>query len=134
MLFNTNMIINVCAGSGYAWSVFQNPLMQKFGWTAVQASLAFTLLMGISALPMALVGKAQDYVSPRKLVFAGGLLLGGCMFLTGYVRSLTQLYLIYGLGCGIGQGIVYSGGLSNMVRCFWLMDWRLLLDHGWPPW
>ncbi|SCZ79149.1 L-lactate MFS transporter [Acidaminobacter hydrogenoformans] len=112
------IIINICAGFGYAWSVFQNPLMQQFGWNAIQTSLAYTLVMGVSALPMALVGMAQAYVSPRVLIFTGGLLLGGSVFLTASIQSLTQLYLIYGIGIGLGVGIVYSGSLSNMVRFF----------------
>lgn len=118
LLLAAGVIINVCAGGGYAWSVFQNPLMKMFGWTSIEASLAFTLVMGISALPMALVGKAQDYLQPRTVVLFGGLMLGGCMFATGYIGSLAQLYLIYGIGCGIGQGIVYSGVVANTVRFF----------------
>ncbi|MDK9710519.1 L-lactate MFS transporter [Acidaminobacter sp.] len=112
------VVINICVGFGYAWSVFQNPLMQQFGWNAIQASLAYTLVMGVSALPMALVGMAQAYISPRALVFAGGLLLGGSVFFSGSIQSLAQLYLVYGIGVGLGVGIVYSGSLSNMVRFF----------------
>jgi OFA family oxalate/formate antiporter-like MFS transporter len=113
-----NIIINVCIGAGYAWSVFQTPLIEKFGWTPVEASLAFTLIMGVSAIPMPFVGKLREFVQPRMLMFFGGLLYVICMFLTGYVQSLMWLYLSFGVGCGLGQGIIYSAGTTNMVKLF----------------
>lgn len=118
LLLAINVLINVCIGAGYAWSVFQNPLMKEFGWSTAATSLAFTLIMGVSALPMALVGKLQERFSPRVLLGAGGLLYGLCMFLTGYIHSLSGLYLLFGMGCGIGQGVIYATGTSNMVRLF----------------
>ncbi|MGI6084642.1 MAG: OFA family MFS transporter [Acetivibrionales bacterium] len=113
-----NVIINICVGVGYAWSVFQTPLIDIFGWSTAEASLAFTLIMGVSAIPMPFVGKLQEYIKPRAIILAGGLLYGICVFLTGYAKSLTALYLSFGILAGLGQGTVYSTGISNMIKLF----------------
>ena len=118
LMLAATMIANICIGSGYAWSVFQDPLIRLYNWSPVQTSLAFTLILGISALPMVVVGKIQDYVQPRYIIFTGGLIFGLGTFATGYIASLHQLYLLYGVVAGLGMGIVYSGGLSNMIRFF----------------
>ena len=113
-----SIIMNACIGSVYAWSVFQKPLIQLFNWTPAQASLAFSLIMGISAIPMAFTGKAQEYVQPRTVILIGGLFFGLGIFFTGYIKSIYQLYLVYGLLAGVGVGVVYSGIVANMVRFF----------------
>jgi OFA family oxalate/formate antiporter-like MFS transporter len=112
------MVMNICIGSGYAWSVFQKPLIELYKWTPAEASLAFTLVMGISALPMVIAGKAQQYVQPRTVILVGGLMFGLGNFFTGYISSLAGLYVVYGTIAGLGMGVVYSGGVSNMVRFF----------------
>jgi OFA family oxalate/formate antiporter-like MFS transporter len=112
------MIMNICIGSGYAWSIFQKPLIDLYNWTPAEASMAFTLVMGISALPMVLAGKAQQYVQPKTVILVGGLLFGLGNFFTGFISSLAGLYIVYGTIAGIGMGIVYSGGVSNMIRYF----------------
>lgn len=117
MLVST-IIINICVGSCYAWSVFQTPLIKMFHWSPVETSLAFTLIIGVSSLPMALVGLIQEYVQPRYIIFIGGLLFGLATYATGNITSLVQLYVFYGVMGGLGNGIVYSGGLSNMIRFF----------------
>lgn len=113
-----SIVINICIGIGYAWSVFQTPLTDKFGWSSVEASLAFTLIMGMSAVPMPFVGKLQEFIKPRTIIFAGGLLYGTGVFLSGYMNSLFGLYITYGILGGIGQGTVYTTGISNTIKLF----------------
>ena len=60
LMLAATMIANICIGSGYAWSVFQDPLISLYNWSPVQTSLAFTDY-GISALPMVAWGKYRLY-------------------------------------------------------------------------
>ena len=113
----TCVVINICIGFGYAWSVFQKPLMAAFGWDAVAVSLGFSIIMGVSALPQSLAGKAMDYVAPKTIILVGGVGLGTGIFILGIVDSLTQLYL-GGALIGIGMGTVYPATVANMVKFF----------------
>lgn len=115
------VVINLCAGFIYSWSVFQKPLMEHFGVSSASISLAFTVIMGGSALPMALVGKVQEYVAPRQIILAGGILLGTGVMGIGYARTIEGL-LLFSLLIGVGVGITYPGTVTNMVR--WFPDHR----------
>ena len=35
-----SVVINLCIGASYAWSVFQKPLIERFGWSTSDTSLA----------------------------------------------------------------------------------------------
>ena len=115
------VVINLCAGFIYSWSVFQKPLMEHFGVSSASISLAFTVIMGGSALPMALVGKVQEYVAPRQIILAGGILLGTGVMGIGYAMTIEGL-LLFSLLIGVGVGIAYPGTVTNMVR--WFPDHR----------
>lgn len=111
------IVINICIGFGYAWSVFQKPLMLQFQWDATAVSLGFSIIMGMSAVPQALAGKAQDYLAPRQIILIGGLIFGLGVTGLGFVHSLGQLYA-GGALVGLGIGVVYPGTVANMVRFF----------------
>lgn len=111
------IVINICIGFGYAWSVFQKPLMSLFQWDAASVSLGFSIIMGVSALPQALAGKALDYFAPKQIILGGGVMLGLGIISLGFVQSLVHLY-ISGIMVGLGMGIVYPGTVANMVKFF----------------
>lgn len=113
-----SLLINLCIGCGYAWSVFSGPLREHFGWDASQAALVFTIANGVSPIVMITGGKIQDKFGPRWVVLVGGILLGGGLFLSGFVTSLTGIILSYGLGLGLGMGLVYTCTVSNTVKFF----------------
>ena len=115
------MVINLCAGFIYSWSVFQKPLVDHFGVSSATISLAFTIIMGASAIPMTLAGKAQEYVEPRQVILAGGILLGTGVMGIGYAKTIEGLFL-FSLLIGLGVGIAYPGTVTNMIR--WFPDHR----------
>lgn len=113
-----SIIMNLCIGSAYAWSVFQKPLMAIFGWTTSQASLAFTLNLSLVPLAMIVAGKIQDKKGPKMVTFAGGIIFGLGIFLTGKVSSLAGLYLTYGVLGGVGIGTIYACTVGNTIKWF----------------
>jgi len=111
------IIIELCVGIGDAWSVFQNPLMEKFGWTTAAVSITFTIMTVLSATAP-LVAKLQDYIKTRNIVLVGSLFYGGGLVATGFISSITGLYITYGLGVGIGVSMVYPLVIGYMVRTY----------------
>ena len=116
-LLSACIVINICIGFGYAWSVFQKPLTSIYNWDASAVSLAFSVIMGVSALPQALAGKAMDYIAPKQVILAGGIMLGLGIINLGFVQSLTHLY-IAGAMVGVGMGVVYPATVATMVKFF----------------
>lgn len=109
--------IEACAGIGYAWSVFQNPLIEKYGWTTSAVSVAFTLFILAGAIAP-LVGKLQEYLKTRTIVLIGAALYGVSLYATGTVSSIPALYLSFGLGVGVGTTTIYPLMISYMVKLF----------------
>lgn len=111
-------IINVIIGQTYAWSVFVNPLARQFEWSVADVSIAFAIFHSISCIPIIIAGKMQDFVPPKVIILFGSIIYGLGMLAVGYVQSLNQLYLTYGVMGGISMGTIYSGIVPNMVRFF----------------
>jgi MFS family permease len=60
----------------YGFTAFFEPIVEEFGWSYTQVSIAFSirgLEMGMLA---PIVGFLVDRLGPRKLTFAGGFILG----------------------------------------------------------
>lgn len=112
------IVINLCIGSGYAWSVFAGPLVKEFGWTAAATALTFTVANSVSPVMMITGGKLQDKFGPRWVIFAGGILYGGGIYLSSMTTSVTWLYATYGITGGFGMGLVYSSTIANAVKFF----------------
>lgn len=112
------LVIQLCLGTVYAFSVFRNPLMSQFGWGITQVSLTFTLSLVFFTLGNLVAGRWQDAVGPRRVATIGGLLLGGGLMLASLTRSLGWLYLSYGAIAGLGIGFGYVTPIATVVKWF----------------
>lgn len=113
-----SLIINLCVGSIYAWSVFAGPLSQTFGWSASATALTFTIANAVGPITMIIGGRLQDIYGPKWVVFAGAFLFGGGMFASGFVESVSMMYVTYGLCMGFGLGTIYTCTIANTVKLF----------------
>lgn len=117
-------IINLCIGSIYAWSVFSTPMAQylteitESAMTAESLALVFTVANAVGPITMIAGGSINDRFGPRRVILVGGLLFGGGMFLCSFAKSILPLAVCYGLGCGLGMGMVYGCTVGNAVKAF----------------
>lgn len=113
-----SVLILLCTGAIYAFSVFAGPLSSAHGWSMSQVMLAFTINGAIAPVPMILGGFIIDRGGARWAIFAGAALFAAGFILTGTATTTGQLYLYYGLIAGLGQGFAYSGCLNNTIKLF----------------
>ncbi|MEO0072544.1 MAG: OFA family MFS transporter [candidate division WOR-3 bacterium] len=118
------IIIQLCLGAIYAWSVFRKPLEAALQISPTQASLPFSFVLAFFALATIIGGRLYDKIGPR-IAILGGLLLGLGMVLSGFAQSLTALVIFYGVISGIGIGIAYVCPISAGVK--WFPDKRGLI-------
>jgi OFA family oxalate/formate antiporter-like MFS transporter len=122
------IIMQLCLGTVYAWSVFKIPLMKTHGWgeTAVQATMMINIAMiGLAA---AFGGTLVDKMGPRIVATIGGILFGSGVLLAGFadqVGSLFLLYLGFGVIGGLGNGFGYVTPIATLIR--WFPDKRGLI-------
>lgn len=113
-------VICIFMGQTYAWSVFVKPLAEHFHWSVADTTVAFAIYHTFSVFPLLVAGTLQERwnLHPRTVVVFGGVLLGFGVLGVGYSRSLTELYITYGLMGGAGMGIIYAAIVPAMVRFF----------------
>ncbi len=112
------IVIQLNLGAIYAWSLFNQPLIEKFGWKREDIVVTFSLIIAVFALVTIIAGKIQDKVGPRWVATAGGLILGLGLMLSSQATTLFQLYLFYGFIGGIGIGFTYVCPLSACLKWF----------------
>ena len=112
------LVICVCAGFGYAWSVLQNPIVAAHGWPEGQVSLAYTVTVVCSTMAPLFFGGLIRRISTRMCIALGAVLFGGGLFLTGAMTQLWQLFLFYGILSGLGCGFIYPSMMAYVVRLF----------------
>ncbi len=112
------ILIQICIGSVYSWSLFNNPLSEKFGWDKNSVVFTFSMIVFIFALTTIYSGKLQDKIGPKKVCLIGGIIYGMGLFLTSTATTILELYLYYGVISGIGIGFCYVCPLSTCVKWF----------------
>jgi len=113
--------LQICLGTAYAWSYFQKPLSDAFGWSNSMTAWAFCLAICFLGLSAAWGGMKLAQIGPRKLAMAGGVLFGlgyllGALALS--IKSPSLLFVGYGVigGCGLGLG--YVTPVATVVKWF----------------
>lgn len=92
----------------YGFSTFFNPIIDEFGWTRAQISLAFSLRSLEWGLLAPAIGFFIDRFGGRRLVIFGAVLLGASFLMMSRTTSLAFFYgsfLLMALaqGCALGS-------------------------------
>jgi len=112
------VIVQVCLGALYTWSVFQKPIQEAFNWTAPQVSLAFSINLAMIPFFMILAGRQLEKFGPTKMVIAGALVLSTGLVIASQTSSLAMLYIGYGVFGGAGIGITYGIPIATCIKWF----------------
>jgi len=117
------MIINLCLGSIYSWSVFKAPLKAFLETSGPEVSasalqLPFMIFLGFFAVAMVLTGKYIEKYGPRKVVMVGGVLTGLGWLMASMASSINILTVTYGVIGGVGVGIAYGVPVAMSGRWF----------------
>lgn len=112
------ILAQMSIGAIYTWSLFNQPLMDKYGWEKSEVVLTFSIAIFVFAASTILSGKLQDKYGPRVVATIGGLLYGGGIILSSFASSPIFLYISYGVIAGAGVGFVYVCPLSTLVKWF----------------
>lgn len=114
------MLIQLCAGIIYMWSVFRGPVAEHLAWDPSQAALTSSIMLAVFVLGIIVGGKAQDKVGPKIVTIVGSLFLGVGMILTALVTREAPwlVYITYGVIGGFGVGTVYTATVSVIQKWF----------------
>lgn len=113
------IIIQLCLGAIYAWSVFTKPLVEA-GWTKTQTQAVFAAGLALFAIVMVIAGRLMPKIGPKKLAMSGGIVLGLGYLLAGLFGG-TNFWLIFifiGIIGGSGIGLAYVVPIAVGMRWF----------------
>lgn len=122
------IIMQLCLGTVYAWSVFKKPLMTAHGWSETSVQVTFMICIGVIGLAAAFGGTLVDKKGPRFVATIGGILFGVGTLLAGLadqIGSIWLMYLGFGLIAGLGNGFGYVTPIATLIR--WFPDKRGLV-------
>ena len=121
LIAGMSTLLQLCLGSVYAWSYFQQPLMDAYGWSNTQVAWTFSLAIGCLGVSAAIGGVLLPRFGPRKLAITGSLLYGAAYLLAALAlqwHSLPLLWLGYGVIGGIGLGLGYVTPVATAAKWF----------------
>ncbi|SFR64757.1 Sugar phosphate permease [Marinobacter daqiaonensis] len=105
-------------GAAYSFSAFVDALQQEFSASRGEVSLVFSiagfLYFGLGVI----TGPLADRFGSRPMAIIGMVLVATGLVLAGFAQSLTQVYLAYGLGVGLGVGFSYVPSVGTVQRWF----------------
>lgn len=115
------VIMQICLGAVYAWSVFVKPLMNAEHWTLTQVSMSFTINVFFIGVGTVIGGLWMDRAGPRKVASAAAVIYGlgyALSSLAAAQHSLAMLYLCYGVLAGTGGGMGYICPVATIAKWF----------------
>jgi MFS family permease len=122
IILGASCFINLCIGSLYSWSVFVAPMADYLssvtGRTIVSLSIVFTIANCVGPVTMISGGYINDKVGPKWLIRFGALIFCGGMIFSGFAKTPGMLIIGYGLGVGLGNGVIYGCNVSNTIKFF----------------
>ncbi|MEO8630377.1 MAG: MFS transporter, partial [Betaproteobacteria bacterium] len=109
--------MSMIANLQYGWTLFVNPLHDKYQWTKAAIQIAFTIFVVTETWLVPIEGYLVDRFGPTLMVVGAGILVGVSWMLNSIADSLLLLYVAAAIG-GIGAGAVYGTCVGNALKWF----------------
>ncbi len=109
--------MSMIANLQYGWTLFVNPIHDKFHWTRAEIQIAFSIFVLTETWLVPIEGYLVDRFGPRPVTLFGGLLVGLSWVINSHADSLTLLYISAAIG-GTGAGAVYGTCVGNALKWF----------------
>ena len=116
--FVSGIIVYICAGLIFAWSIFVTPLEEAFGWDRSQTSNVFTISIITMSTGCMVGSKIIKRFSSKVAISLGALSMCLGLILSSNISSIWGLYICYGVFCGLGAGLAYNATISTIQRWF----------------
>lgn len=112
------IIIMMCLGTVYSWSVFRLPVEDLYQIGTTQSGFPYMISLAFYSLFMCLTGKYLDRYSPRRIMTIGGIIVSLGWILSTFAANIYILTITYGVIIGAGVGIVYGPPMTAAAKWF----------------
>ena len=101
----------------YGWTLFVNPIDQKYHWGRAAIQVAFTIFVLTETWLVPFEGYLIDKFGPKIMVCGSGALVAIAWVINSMADSLFMLYVGAAIG-GIGAGVIYGASVGNALKWF----------------
>ena len=101
----------------YGWTLFVNPIDQKYHWGRAAIQVAFTIFVLTETWLVPFEGYLIDRYGPKIMVCGSGFLVAVAWVINSFADSLFLLYVAAAIG-GIGAGVIYGASVGNALKWF----------------
>src|SRR3954454_276548 len=101
----------------YGWTLFVNPIDEKYHWGRAAIQVAFTIFVLTETWLVPFEGYLIDRYGPKVMVALSGVLVAVAWVMNAYADSLTTLYVAAAIG-GVGAGVIYGASVGNALKWF----------------
>jgi MFS transporter, OFA family, oxalate/formate antiporter len=101
----------------YGWTLFVNPIDQKYHWGRAAIQVAFTVFVLCETWLVPFEGYLIDRFGPKLMVSSSGILIAAGWIINSVADSIILLYVGAAIG-GIGAGVVYGAAVGNALKWF----------------
>jgi OFA family oxalate/formate antiporter-like MFS transporter len=119
MIILSALLMQLCLGATYSWSVYVQNLKSLMGISQAQAQIPFSVFYFIFPLTMIFSGTLVDKFGPRLAAISGGILFGSGWLISSLgIHNFNYTILGNGVIAGIGAGIAYIVPISTCIKWF----------------
>lgn len=97
------LVLSINYGARYCFGIFVKPMSADYQWSRSVISLGASINMFVYSACAIYIGRLLDKMAPRWIITAGAFLAALSLFLTSFVKTPLQFYLVYGLLLGAGS-------------------------------
>ncbi len=119
----SGILMFLCMGTIYSWSVFQKPLIIEFTKLGVDvsstaANMPYMFFLLSYALSMPFAGKLINRFNPKLICLGGSVLVATAWMISSTAGSMQTLAFTYGVLGGTGVGIIYGVPLAVAAKWY----------------
>jgi OFA family oxalate/formate antiporter-like MFS transporter len=101
----------------YGWTLFVNPIKDKFAWSTAAIQVSFTTFVVVETWLVPVEGYIIDRFGPSVITVVGGILVGISWVMFSMATSIWTFYIGAAIG-GVGAGIVYGCTVGQALKWF----------------
>lgn len=117
LIIGCSLLIMLCAGSVYAWSIFVAPLKAAYGLTTTDTQLIYGCILGVFCSAAIFVHKIEAKFGPKITAAAGAIIFSAGYLVASFSNgNMAVLLLGISLLSGIGMALGYMTVLTNLVK------------------
>lgn len=108
-------------GTVYAWSFFQKPISETYGWSNSETAWTFSLAILMLGITAAWCGSKIEKFGARKLAVTGVILYALGYIISSFALAFESLFLLYfgfGIVGGIGLGLAYVTPVAVVLKYY----------------